>query len=178
MPRRNNVSRRNPRARAAMRQYFRETGLVTIKAQESYSVGIDGVELPGDRSATAISLAVSFVSTGPAVVQVELWGPGNRAVWRCQPTSVGVIPVRRTFRWPARAAAMWPSGSKETLFKIVLPCPGKEFGSVHVSVNYTVTLVLSADYDQQICPKQHGTISLLPRGAIPGPDAPDPPDGL
>lgn len=158
MPRRNRVRRRR---RVSRRQYFRETGLTSIKAQESYTVGADGLEIPSDRSFTAQSISVHLTANGPIIVQVELWAPGGRAVWRCQPISVGLIPVRRVFRWPARSASMWPSGSKDTLFKIVCPCPGKIFVGSFVSVNYTVSCVLSADYDQQVCPKTHGTIERL-----------------
>jgi hypothetical protein len=153
--------RRRRRRMASRAQVFRENGLVSIKAMETYSVGADGLEIPADRSFTARTISVHLVGTGPVVVQVELFGPGNRAVWRCAPISVGVIPVRRTFRWPGRAAAMWPSQSKDTIFKVILPCPGKAFANNSVCVNYTVTATLSADYDQQICPKMHGVISKL-----------------
>lgn len=149
------------RRRPARPQIFRENGLVSIASQETYSVGADGLEIPSDRSFTALAISVHLVSMGPIVVQVELWGPAGRPVWRCAPISVGVVPVRRTFRWPSRAAAMWPSSSKDTIFKIICPCPGKSFTGSVVCVNYTVTARLSADYDQQICPKTHGTISKI-----------------
>lgn len=155
--------RRQPRRRRRPNrtQLFRENGATSIKAQESYSVGADGLEVPSDRAFTAKTLSVHLVATGPMIVQCELWGPQNRPVWRSAPTSIGVIPIRRVYRWPARAAAMWPSSSKDTIFKIVCPCPGKSFSDNIVSVNYTVTVALSADYDQQLCPKQHGVIESL-----------------
>lgn len=73
--------------------------------------------------------------------------------------SVGVVPIRRTYRWPTSAGAMWPSGSKDTFFKLVCPCAGKIFGGAYVSVNYLVTVHLSAD--TQGCPKTHGVITAL-----------------
>lgn len=159
MPRRNRVRRRR---RGGRPQIFRETGLVSIKAQESYTVAADSLEIPDDRAFTARTLSVHLVANAPAIAQIELWGPGGRPVWRCQPITVGaLIPLRRVFRWPARAAAMWPASSKDIIFKIVLPCPGKIFAGSYVSVNYTVTAILSADYDQQICPKTHGVIETL-----------------
>jgi len=159
MPRRRPSRRRGRRGSA--RQMFRETGVVSIAAQESYVCGADGLEVPSDRSFTAQSISVQFTANGPIVVQVELWGPGGRPVWRSQPLQVGLIPIRRTYRWPTRAAAMWPSASKDTIFKIVCPCPGKVFTKSTVCVTYTVACLLSADYDQQICPKTHGRIERL-----------------
>lgn len=151
--------RRRPRRQTP--QVFRENGAVAIKAQESYTVGANAMEIPLDRSFRAMRLSLHLTAMGPMLVQVELWAPANRPVWRSAPISVGVIPIRRTFRWPTSAAAMWPSGSSDTIFKIVTPCPGKQFASLFVSVNYTIVLHLSADYDQQICPKTHGSIESL-----------------
>lgn len=155
-PRRKTRRTRRPRI-----QWFKESGFVAIKAQETYSVGANGLEIPSDRSFRARNLSIHLTASSPLIVQCELMAPGSRPVWRCAPISVGVIPVRRTFRWPTSAAAMWPSGSNDTVFKIILPCPGKVFENAYVSCNYTVTLQLSADYDQQICPKQHGIITPL-----------------
>jgi len=158
MPRR--VRRQRQRRRSA-KQLFRETGLVSIAAQETYAVGASKLEIPDDRSFTALSLSLQFTADGPIVIQVELWGPGGRPVWRSTPLSVGTIPVRRTYRWPARAAAMWPSTSSDNIFKIIAPCPGKVFAGSRVSIVYTVNCALSADYDQQVCPKTHGVIQKL-----------------
>jgi len=155
------ASRRRGQRRSA-RQIFRETGVVSIKAQESFICGADGLEVPSDRSFTALSISLQLTANAPIIVQTELWGAGSRPVWRSQPTSVGLIPLRRTYRWPTRASAMWPSSSKDTIFKIVCPCPGKIFQSSYVSVTYTVTCQLSSDYDQQLCPKSHGRIERLP----------------
>lgn len=155
------MNRRRRPKRKSRAQLFRENGATAIKAQQSYSVGADGLEVPADRSFKAKTISLHLVSNGPMLVQVELWAPVNRAVWRSAPISVGLIPVRRTYRWPTSAAAMWPSTSSDTIFKIVCPCPGKTFNDNTVSVSYTVTVQLSADYDQQICPKQHGIIQPL-----------------
>lgn len=154
--RRVNRSRRRPRRQ---QQIFRETGLDSIKAQESYTVGADGLEVPSDRSFRALRLSTHLTANGPMIVQCELWGPSNKPVWRSAPISIGLVPVKRTFRWPTSAAAMWASTSKDTIFKIVCPCPGAKFASNYVCVNYTVIVALSSDYDQQICPKQHGSIT-------------------
>lgn len=161
MPRRNRVTRRRGRRGSANRQLFRETGQVSIRAQESYNVHANDLEIPIDRAFTALTISTHLTANAPIIVQIELWGPNNRPVWRCQPISVGLIPIRRIFRWPAKAAAMWQSGSQDTILKIVCPCPGKIFGGSYVQVNYTITCQLSADYDQQICPKQHGVIERL-----------------
>lgn len=159
MPRGRPARRR--RQRRSARQIFRETGVTSIRAQESFVCGADGLEVPSDRSFTAQSISVQLTANGPIIVQVELWGPGGRPIWRSQPLSVGLIPIRRTYRWPARAAAMWASSSKDTIFKIVCPCPGKIFQGNYVSVTYTVSCILSSDYDQQLCPKSHGRIERL-----------------
>lgn len=153
--------RKSRRSRKSRIQWYKENGFVAIKAQESYQVEANALEIPANRSFKAKTLSVHLTASAPLIVQCELMAPGSRPVWRCAPISVGVIPVRRTFRWPSSAAAMWPSGSTNTVFKIVLPCPGQPFAGAYVSCNYTVVVQLSADYDQQICPKQHGVITPL-----------------
>lgn len=159
-PRRNNQRRRN--FRRSRPQVFRENGATQIKSMESYSVGVNGIEAPADRSYRAISLTLHLVASGPILCNAELFAPGNRVAWRSAPISVGVIPVRRTFRWPTSAAAMWPSSSADTLFKLVCPCAGRNFKDSVVSVNYVLTVHLSADYDAQVCPvKSHGVIEPL-----------------
>lgn len=153
---------RRRRLRRSSRQIFRENGAVAIKSEESYSVGADGLEIPNTRSFRALALTLHLCANNPLLVQTELWGPGNRTVWRSAPTSVGLTPIRRTFRWPTSAGAMWSSTSKDTIFKITTPCSGKVFRDSYVSINYVVTVALSADYDQQVCPiKQHGIISSI-----------------
>lgn len=154
---------RRPRKFRRAPQIFRENGAAQINSQESYSVGVDGLEIPPDRSYKAISIVLHLVSNGPTLINIELFAPGNRVAWRSAPISVGVIPVRRTFRWPTSAGAMWPSTSKDTLFKIISPCSGRNFVKNMTSCSYVVTAHLSSDYDAQVCPaKQHGIYEPYP----------------
>lgn len=151
--RRNRGSNRRRVRRTAAPQKIVTSGVNTIKSSGGrLSVSCNGVEVPATRSFHAISLRVNVVSDGPSLIQVELMSHNDVVAFRSPPFLVGVTPVIRNYRWPARVDATWVSTSANTLFSVFSPCNSQNKPIKNaVIINYSVTLHMTSDYESNAC---------------------------
>lgn len=165
MPRRPS---RKPRRRSAPRSIlFRDTVIGLVSQSTTTSIIRSSLEFPTDRAFKLTSARFEFIMdtssiSNTAIIQVRLYGPLSytSAIWTSGPFLVGVVPVKKRFRFPS--PLIWPkdTNSQRVMIAIDGLCQGAKDTFSCRFVAYVSTRV-SSEILSEACPK-----NLLPGNAI------------